>query len=102
MPVRPAGEINAALLDSDVERELIKQLALLPEEIRLAARDYDPSRINRYLIELASRFHRFYGAKHIRGEERAVAEARLKLADCVRITAANALGILGVDAPERM
>ncbi|MBO4330674.1 MAG: arginine--tRNA ligase [Oscillospiraceae bacterium] len=102
VPVIPASETDASLLDSDVEHELIKQIALLPEEIRLAARDYDPSRINRYLIELASRFHRFYGAKRIQGEQRAVAEARLKLADCVRIAAANALAILGVDAPDRM
>ena len=38
---------DASLLSTPEEKELIKQLASLPEEIRLAARDYDPSRINR-------------------------------------------------------
>ena len=37
---------DMSLLQHETEKELIKQLAALPEEIRLAARDYDPSRIN--------------------------------------------------------
>ena len=41
---------------------------MLPEEVRLAARDYDPSRINRYLVELSGDFHRFYNACRIREE----------------------------------
>ena len=46
----------------------------------MAAEDLDPSRINRYATELASRFHRFYNACRIRGEAKDVAEARLALA----------------------
>ncbi|MFR6379914.1 MAG: DALR anticodon-binding domain-containing protein [Evtepia sp.] len=61
-----------------------------------AARDYDPSRINRYLIELAGDFHRFYGACRIKGEEPVILAARLKLADSVRSVLANGLGLLGV------
>ena len=64
------SEVNAAVLSQETERELIKQLAALPEEIRLAARDYDPSRINRYVTELASRFHKFYTVCRIKGAER--------------------------------
>ena len=56
----------------------------LPEEIRQAARGYDPSRINRYLTELAARFHRFYTACRIRDAEPGLLEARLVLADTVR------------------
>ena len=56
----PEGQYKAELLNTEAEHELIKQLALLPEEIRLAARDYDPSRINKYVTELAARFHKFY------------------------------------------
>jgi arginyl-tRNA synthetase len=81
---------------------VIRQLSLLPEEIRLAARDYDPSRINRYVIELAARFHRFYNACRIRGEREDVLKARLKLADCVRTVIENCLAIIGVTAPEKM
>jgi len=97
-----ARDVDVSKLASENEHELIKQLSLLPEEIRLAARDYDPSRINRYLVELASRFHRFYNSERIKGAEPEVLSARLKLADSVRSVIAAALGILGVTAPEKM
>ncbi len=100
--VKPASEISIEKLSGEPERELIKQISLLPEEVRLAARDYDPSRINRYVIELAARFHRFYNACRIKGEEPEVLEARLKLADTARAVIRNCLDILGVTAPERM
>ena len=93
---------DAALLSTQEEKELIKQLAALPEEIRLAARDYDPSRINRYVTELAARFHRFYTVCRIKGAESDVQAARLLLADCVRRVIAVSLGIIGVTAPEKM
>ena len=93
---------DASLLSTEEEKELIKQLAALPEEIRLAARDYDPSRINRYVTELAARFHRFYTVCRIKGAESDVQAARLLLADCVRRVIAVSLGIIGVTAPEKM
>ena len=61
----------------------------MPSVIRLAARDYDPSGVNRYLVTLAGEFHRFYNACRIKGEEAAVLAARLKLADTVRAVIAN-------------
>ena len=93
---------DASLLSTPEEKELIKQLAALPEEIRLAARDYDPSRVNRYVTELAARFHRFYTVCRIKGAESDVQAARLLLADCVRRVIAVSLGIIGVTAPEKM
>ena len=98
-------DINSAdlsLLSTEQERELIKQVALLPEEIRLAARDYDPSRINKYVTELAARFHRFYTACRIKGAEESVLNARLCLADTVRRVIALSLSVIGVSAPEKM
>ena len=96
------SEIDTGLLDGEPELELIKQISFLPEEIKLAARDCDPSRINKYVTELAARFHKFYGACRIKGEERALLLARLKLADTVRAVIKNCLDILGVTAPEKM
>ena len=93
---------DASLLSTAEEKELIKQLAALPEEIRLAARDYDPSRVNRYVTELAARFHRFYTVCRIKGAESDVQAARLLLADCVRRVIAVSLNIIGVTAPEKM
>ena len=94
--------VNTALLNTEAEHELIKQLAALPEEIRLAARDYDPSRVNKYVAELAARFHRFYTVCRIKDVESELMEARLMLADCVRRVIAVSLGIIGVSAPEKM
>jgi arginyl-tRNA synthetase len=94
--------IDAALLTDETERELIKQLAALPDEIRLSARDYDPSRVNKYVSELAARFHRFYTVCRIKDAEPGVLEARLYLADCVRRVIAISLSIIGVSAPEKM
>ena len=94
--------VDLSLLSTDAERELIKQLAALPEEIRLAARDYDPSHINKFVTELAARFHRFYTVCRIKDAEPGVLEARLLLADTVRRVLAVALGIIGVSAPEKM
>ena len=91
-----------ALLSGETERALIKQLSQFCEELRLAARDYDPSHINRYLQDLAGCFHRFYTVCHIKGEVPAVCAARLKLADDTRIVLRNGLKLIGVDAPEKM
>ena len=100
--VPPMDAVNFSLLIEPAERELIKQLALLPEVIRLAARDYDPSLINKYVTDLAGSFHRFYTTCRIRGAEKELLEARLALADCVRRVLAASLGIIGISAPERM
>ena len=100
--VPAAAEVDAKLLSTPEELALIKALSQLPEEIHLAARDYDPSRINRYLAALAGDFHRFYNACRIKGEAPEVVSARLKLADSVRSVLANGLNLLGVSAPEKM
>ena len=100
--VPQAGDVDAALMGTAEELALMKTLAQFPEEIHLAARDFDPSRINRYLVALAGDFHRFYNACRIKGEEQGVLAARLKLADTVRAVLANGLGLLGVSAPEKM
>ena len=96
------SSVDLSLLTAEQERELIKQIAMLPEEIRLAARDYDPSRINKYVTELAARFHRFYTACRIKGAEEGVLNARLCLADTVRKVIALSLSVIGVSAPSKM
>ena len=96
------ADVDMSILSGETEKALIKQIAQFCEEIKLAARDYDPSHINRYLQELAGCFHRFYNACRIKGEEPAVQAARLKLADDTRVVLKNGLALIGVDAPEKM
>ncbi len=95
-------DIDISLLSTEQERELIKQISLLSEEVRMAARDYDPSRINRYVTELSARFHRFYNACRLRDAESGVKNARLALCAATRTVIAVCLGIIGVSAPEKM
>ena len=97
-----ASSIHPELLETEEEKTLVKTLAQYPEEIKLAARDYDPSRINRYLTVLAGDFHRFYNACRVKGIEPELQAVRLKLADAVRLVLANGLNLLGVNAPVKM
>ena len=100
--VPAAGEVDFSLLSGETEQALIKKIAAYSQVVRLAARDYDPSHINRYLTELAGDFHRFYTACRIKGEERPVLLARLKLADTARSVLKNAMTLIGCTAPEKM
>ena len=100
--VPTAAGIDLGQLSGGDERALIKAVARLPEEIRIAARDFDPSKINRYAQELAAAFHGFYSHCRIKGEAPEVLKARLKLADTTRRVIACCLDVLGVSAPERM
>ena len=100
--VPAAAEVDPTLLTQPEEKALLKALSELPEEIRLAARDYDPSRINRYLVELSGSFHRFYNTCRCMVDDPALRDARLKLADTTRAVIAAGLELLGVTAPEKM
>ena len=100
--VPDAASVDASLFETAEEKALIKTLSQLPETIRLSARDYDPSHVNRYLTTLAGEFHRFYNSCRIKGEAPEVLAARLKLSDTVRAVIANCLALLGVSAPEKM
>ena len=100
--VPAAAEVDFAVLSDESEINLIKQLAVYCEAVRLAAQNYDPSHINRYLIDLAAAFHKFYNACRIKGEAEAVLRARLKLADTVRSVLRNGMELIGSSAPEKM
>ncbi len=94
---------DLSLLQSHEELELIRELARLPEEIRLAARDREPSRINRYVNNVAAAFHRFYTVSRIRdAETEALRDARVYLICQVATVIENGLSVFGVTAPDKM
>ena len=80
----------------------MKQLAELPETIRHAAQLREPSLITRDAMDLAAAFHGFYAACKVNSEDKALTDARLKLADSTRIALANALTLMSISAPEHM
>ena len=90
------------LLTEPEEKELIRYLAGYPGEIVAAAKTYDPARMTRYCMELATLFHKFYNACRVKGEDEPLMQARLSLCAATRHTLENALTLLKIDAPESM
>ncbi len=92
-----------SLLDNPREIELIRHIASLPKEINLAAKSYDPAKITKYAIDLATLFHRFYDACSVKNaESKELMNARILLCIAVRQVLRNALTILNVTQPEKM
>ncbi len=86
----------------DAEKELVKSLARFPEEIIAAADSLEPSKITKYVIDVASAFHSFYNACRIKGEEQNVVHGRLALVLCTKTVIKNALMLMNIEAPEKM
>lgn len=97
---------DLSLLTHEKEGDLIRTLGEFPEVVEAAATLREPHRVARYAEELAGVFHRFYDACQILpkpGEKpEPIHTARLSLAAASRQVLANALGLVGVNAPERM
>ena len=96
------GTADLACLTLAEELALAKQLARYPETVVGAAQSCEPHRIVYYLQELAAQFHSYYNRQRVLVEDAEVTRARLYLVNGVRTVLANALNLLGVDAPERM
>jgi arginyl-tRNA synthetase len=93
---------NLNLLITEEEQNLLKKLHQFEDEILYDAENFESHRITAYLEELAALFHRFYTQCRIIGSERKLAEARIALCIATQHVLRNGLGILGVNAPERM
>lgn len=100
--VEPVEKLDLSLLKEPQELELLKKLADLPEEINSSALAYEPCRMTRYCIDLATLFHSFYTACRVRCEDPALKAVRLKLCDSVRLVLKNVMTMLSIQAPERM
>ena len=94
--------VDASVLTDPAEQALIRLLAAFPAEIVAAADKYDPARITRYCIDVASAYHRFYNACRIMGTEGAVQQGRIALCLAVRGVIRNILTMFKVSVPETM
>jgi len=99
---RAVEDIKINLLTQPEELALMKRLAELPEEVAASAETLEPSRLTRYVIDVASDFHSFYNACRVKGEDEDLLQARLLLVDSTRIVIKNVLSIIGISAPEKM
>ena len=99
---RGSETVDASVLTDPAEQSLLRLIAAFPAEIAAAAEKYDPARITRYTIDVASAFHRFYGACRILGAEDSVQQARIALCLGVRDVLRNALTMFKITVPESM
>ncbi len=99
---RGCTDEELALLTEPEEIELIRHLSSFTGEIVAAAQDYDPARITRYVITLATLFHKFYNACRVKGENEGLTAARMYLCGAVSTVICNVLSMFKISAPESM
>lgn len=100
---------DPALLALPEEQRLVREIARYPVVAREAAEQYEPSLVARYLLDLAAAFSHWYtlgnqdrSARVLVDDNEPLRKARVALTDAVRVTLANGLNLLGLQAPERM
>ena len=99
---RACTDAELGLLTAPEERELIHHLALYGGEVVSAAQDYDPTKITRYVTQLATLFHKFYNACRVKGEDEGLTQARMALCDSVRAVIKNVLTMFNITCPDSM
>jgi hypothetical protein len=96
------GSALLAKLQLNEELALIKLLTQYPEVVNTAACICEPHRLTTYLQEVAGLFHSYYNSHRVLVDDAETSAARLYLVNAVRHVLANALSLLGINAPERM
>lgn len=100
--VKSLDKAALSVLTAPEEQEMIKHLATLPNVINEAAKAYDPAKVTKYVIDLATMYHKFYNNCRIMGEDESVMQARLSLSLAVKQVIKNILDILKITCPESM
>lgn len=93
---------DLTLLNTDLDRRMMIVLANYPTILADSAKQFKPSALCHYLIEVASTFNEYYRDNPILKETEQLRNARLALIECVRIILKSGLTILGIDVLEQM
>jgi len=96
----PPRDADLSLLSSEAERELVMALGRYPDAVARARSANEPSILGSHLVEIGRALNQFYNACRVLGSERGLEDARLLLVSCARTVLAEALGMLGIAAPE--
>ena len=106
LPDRGDGLLERLALDEEVE--LIRIMAGFPTLLEDICKTLEPHRLTYYLTDLAASFHKYFnlGTKTSRHRivtpDRELSQARLFLAEAIKVVIANGLRLLGISAPEKM
>jgi len=100
--IKDIADINLSLLEKEEEKDLIIKLNSLPQEIENAAIALEPSKLTRYLLDLAALFHSFYNSCRVKVDDEELMQARMLLISVTQTVIKNTLSLLKIDAPEKM
>jgi arginyl-tRNA synthetase len=96
------SSINYDLLNTDLDKEVVKLLGEYPAIVDKSASELSPNVLCNYLTKLAQKFNNYYAGNKIIQEDVALQESRLCLIYAVKILLSDGLKLLGIDAPEEM
>ncbi len=96
------ADADLTLLTSEEEKALALKIISLPQEIEIAANTMEPSRLTRYVLDLAALFHSFYNSCRVKGDDEGLMQARLYLITAAKTVIENVLKLLAITAPEKM
>ncbi len=94
--------LDFSLLIEKEEILLMEKLAEYPNEIVISANTLEPSRMTRYVHDVAAMFHSFYNACRVKGVEKTLQQQRLNLVKATKVVLQNSLELLSITAPEKM
>jgi arginyl-tRNA synthetase len=98
----PLDAVDLSVLVHERELDLLRSLAVYPDAVAEATAMRAPHRVTTWVRDFAARFHGFYRDCRVISDDAALTQARLWLAEAARVGLADALGLLGVGAPEEM
>ncbi len=99
---RKCTDEELALLTAPEEKELIHHISQFENEINSSAKEYDPTKITRYVTQTATLFHKFYNACRVKGDDEKLMQARLNLCLAVKTIIKNILTMFNITCPEQM
>ncbi len=97
-----SSKFKSVLLKEPEELSILRILRQFPLVVMISANSLEPYVVLQYLQDLAAAFHSFYNKHRVVCDDPDLSRARLVLVNCVRITLANGLGLLGVSLPRKM
>ena len=99
---RSAVNIDFSKITGDSCFELAKLIYKFPVVIEEAGEKYEPSVVTRHIVDIAQAFNRFYHEEHILVDNEEEKNSKLALVVAAKETIRNGLGLLGIEAPEKM
>ena len=104
--LRKCGDVDAApdysALDDPEAQAVVRLIDDFPGVVHLAVERNEPSLVTRFSVELAKAYNKFYYEHRILDDDLSARAARVELTRAASQTIKTALGLIGIEAPDRM